>query len=233
MNTIRRMAVGVVLMAAPAVFGQAYLVPEGDCGEVTFQATRGADFPNLGERIGADRVTLAYVYLPKRRVDMTPAAGASSFDMKATVGRADGVVMAAFDLAPEVHGNETRTEHAKTMAFCGPTTPIAEWQRETGIGLEIFPQGWNGLRPQLKVGDPMRFIAVDKAERQLLRDIPMELYRAGGGLIASGTPDRLGGMDFPYPAPGRYMVKTTYRRPNPRHPEMWLVDTSTLTFEIK
>jgi len=29
------------------------------------------------------------------------------------------------------------------------------------------------------------------------------------------------------------MVTTTYRRPDPQQAEHWLVDTSTLTFEIK
>jgi hypothetical protein len=79
----------------------------------------------------------------------------------------------------------------------------------------------------------MRFIAVDKASGKLLSDLPMELYRAGAGRIATGVQDQYGGMDFPYPEPGHYMVTTTYRRPDPQQPEHWLVDTSTLTFEIK
>jgi hypothetical protein len=85
----------------------------------------------------------------------------------------------------------------------------------------------------MKPGDSMRFIAVDKVTNKLLGDLPMELYRAGAGRIAAGVPDQYGGMDFPYPEPGRYMVTTTYRRPDPQQPEHWLVDTSTLTFEVK
>lgn len=229
---IRRIAVVLALTVAPAVFAQAYIVPDGDCGAVTLHATRGAGFPNLGERISADRVEDAHVFLPKRRVNAVPAAGVPSVDFKANVGAGDGVVMVGLDLKPEVIGDETRTEHAKALVFCGATMPVVDWQREAGIGLEIYPQ-WNGLPPGLKVGDPMRFIAVDKVARQLLREVPMELYRAGGGRIATGTPDRSGGMDFPYPEPGRYMVTTTYRRPDPKQPGLWLVDTSTLTFEIK
>lgn len=48
-----------------------------------------------------------------------------------------------------------------------------------------------------------------------------------------GVPDKSGGMSFPFPEPGRYMVMTTYRRPDPRQAEHWLVDTSTLTFEVR
>lgn len=79
----------------------------------------------------------------------------------------------------------------------------------------------------------MWFIAVDKGTNKLLRDVPMELYREGAGRIAVGVPNQSGGMSFSYPEPGRYMVMTTYRRPDPQQPEHWLVDTSTLTFEIK
>ena len=141
--------------------------------------------------------------------------------------------MAAVDLKPEISGNETRTEHAKALIFCGDKTPIADWQRESGLGFEIYPQSWNGRRPNMKAGDTLRFIAVDKAEKKLVADAPMELYRAGAGRIANGVPDQYGGMDFPYQEPGLYMVTTTYRRPDPQQPEHWLVDTSTLTFEIK
>jgi hypothetical protein len=85
----------------------------------------------------------------------------------------------------------------------------------------------------MKPGDTMRFIAVDKATKKLLGDLPMELYREGAGRIAEGVPAQHGGMNFPYPEPGRYMVVTTYRRPDPQQPEHWLVDTSTLTFDVK
>ena len=57
---IKCIAVAIVLTLAPAVFAQTYIVPEGDCGAVTFHTTRGTDFPNLGERISADRVKDAY-----------------------------------------------------------------------------------------------------------------------------------------------------------------------------
>ena len=110
---------------------------------------------------------------------------------------------------------------------------MADWQRSTGLGLEIYPQEWNGSRPRLKPGDSMWFIAVDKATNKMIRDVPMELYRAGAGHIADGVPNHNGGWDFPYQEPGWYMVTATYRRPDPQQPEHWLVDTSTLTFEIK
>jgi hypothetical protein len=84
----------------------------------------------------------------------------------------------------------------------------------------------------MKTGDTMRFIAVDKATNQLIRDLPMELYRADGTRI-QGTPAQHGGMNFPYQEPGRYMIFTTYRRADPQQPDHWLVDTSTLTFDIK
>ena len=229
---IKRIAVAIAFALAPAAVAQTYVVPDGDCGAITLHATRGTDFPNLGETIAADRVKDAYVYLPTQRVAVKSAAGARSLDFNANVPD-DGVVMAAVDFTPAVSGNETRTEHAKAFIFCGAIAPSADWQRSTGLGLEIYPQSWNGRRPHLKPGDSMRFIAVDKATNKLIPDLPMELYRAGVGRVASGVPAQYGGMNFPYPEPGRYMVTTTYRRPDPRQPDHWLVDTSTLTFEIK
>jgi hypothetical protein len=232
MEMIRTTAVAIALTLAPAAFAQTYIVPEGDCGTVTLHVTRGTDFPTLGETIAADRVTDASVFLPRERVMVKPAEGTRSLTFNADVP-GEGVVIAAVDLKPAVSGNETRTEHAKAFLFCGAVTPPADWQRSSGLGLEIYPQGWNGPRPQMKAGDPMRFIAVDKTTKKLLRDLPMELHRAGAGRIAAGLPAPHGGMNFPYPEPGRYMVVTTYRRPDPQQPEHWLVDTSTLTFEIK
>jgi hypothetical protein len=85
----------------------------------------------------------------------------------------------------------------------------------------------------LKAGDSMRFIAIEKATGKLLRDIPMELYRAGAAHSTAGVQDKSGGMDFSFKGPDRYMVVATYRRPDPQQSGLWLVDTSTLTFEIK
>ncbi len=232
MEMIERAVVAVALILAPAGFAQTYIVPDGDCGSVMLHVTRGAAFADLGETIAADHVTDAYVYLPKQRLAVKPAEGSRSLTFNANVPD-DGVVMASVDLKPEVVGNETRTEHAKAFIFCDAIAPRADWQRSTGLGLEIYPQGWNGPRPQMKPGDPMRFIAVDKATKQLIRDLPMELHRAGAGRIADGVPAQHGGMNFPYQEPGLYMVVTTYRRPDPEQPEQWLVDTSTLTFAIK
>jgi hypothetical protein len=231
---IRRIAVVIALTFAPAAFAQTYIVPDGDCGEITFRATSGDDFPNLGATPGADRVTDAYLYLPKQRVAVKPDADSHSLDIKTHVGPDDGVVMAVVDFKPTISGNETRTEHAKAFVFCGANTPQADWQQSTALGLEIIPQSWNGRRPGMKPGDTMRFIALDKASKnKLIPDIPMELYGEGGGRIAAGVPAESSGMNFPYQKPGRYMVKATYRRPDPQQPGLWLVDTSTLTFEIK
>jgi hypothetical protein len=228
---IRPIAVAITLALAPTAFAQTFIVPDGDCGAVTFHATRGADFPNLAESIGSDRVKEAHVVLPKERLVVKPAAGSRSLDFNANVPE-DGVVMAAVDFKPAVSGNETRTEHAKAFIYCAAKAPVADWQRSSGLGLEIYPQ-WNGLIQHLKPGDSMRFIAVDKSTNKLLRDAPMELYRAGAGRVAGGVPDQYGGVNFPYQEPGRYMVAATYRRPDPQQPEHWLVDTSTVTFAIK
>lgn len=234
------LAVAIALTFAPAVFAQTYtyIVPDGDCDAITLHATRGTDFPNLGETIGADRIKVAYVWNRRwkgQRVAVEPAAGPRSLDFNANVAPEDAVVMAGIDFTPEVSGNETRTEHAKAFIYCGAKAPAADWQREAGLGLEIYPQ-WNG-RPgeilPLKSGDLMNFIAVDRATNKLMRDVPMDLYRAGAGRVAVGQPSYNLGMNFVYPGPGRYMVAMTYRRPDPQQPEHWLVDTSTLTFEIK
>lgn len=240
---IQRIAAAIALTLAPAAFAQTYIVADGTCGAITLHATRGTDFPNLGETIAADQVKSAYVSsspspgldsgVKPWRLAMKPVAGAHSLDFTTNVDAHDEVVMAAVDFAPVVSGKETRTEHAKTFVFCGPDTPMADWQRSGGLGLEIYPQGWNPMRRRLKPGDSMWFLAIDQSTKQPVRDLPMQLYRAGAGRIAEGTANKNGGMTFPYPEPGRYMVTTTYRRPDPQTPEHWLVDTSTLTFEVK
>jgi len=161
---IRHTAFSIALIFAPAAFAQAYIVPDGDCGAITL---------HVANTIDPDRVTNATVFLPKKKL----AVGSGSLTFAASIPE-EGVVMAAVDLEPVVHGNETRTEHAKG-------------------------------------------------------DLPMDLYRAGGGRIAEGVHAQNGGVTFPYQEPGSYMVVTTYRRPDPQQPEHILVDTSTLTFEIK
>ncbi|HXH91166.1 MAG TPA: hypothetical protein VNN25_06265 [Thermoanaerobaculia bacterium] len=223
---IKQIAVAIVFNLAPVALAQTYIVPDGDCGAITLHATRGTGSP-----IAADRLKDAYVYLPPHRVELNPAAGSGSLDFHANVTEGDKVVMASVDLKPEISGKETRTEHAKAFVFCGPA-PLADWQFSAVSGLEIIPQDWNGRRPQLKAGDTMRFIAVDTTTRKIL-DVPMDLYRAGAGFVAHGRHDMRSGMDFRYPEPGRYLVTTTYRRPDPQQPALWLVDTSTLTFEVK
>lgn len=240
------LALATTLSFAPAAFAQTYIVPDGDCGAITLHATHGTDFPNLGETIGADRVNETHVSnspspgmhpgMPSQRGALKPAgASPRSLDFKTpfNVVPEDGVVMAAVDFKPVAVGNETQTAHAKTFIFCGPSAPMADWQRSAALGLEIYPQGWNPGRRYLKAGDSTWFITVDKATDKLIRDLPMELYRAGAGRIADGVPNKNGGMNFSYPGPGWYMVMATYRRPDPQLPEHWLVDTSTLTFEIK
>jgi len=222
---ITRSVAAIALILAPAAFSQTYVVPTGDCGSVTFNITRGSG------TIVADQVSSARVYLPKEKLAARLADGPRSLTFNADVPD-KGVVMAAVDLEPQVIGNETRTEHAKAFIFCGPT-PMADWKRTADMGLDIIPQGWNGPRPRMKVGDPMRFIALDPAAKQILRDVPMELRRADGSLVATGTPDRYSGMDFSYPDKGRYVVVATYRRADPQRPDHWLVDTSTLTFDVK
>jgi Predicted outer membrane protein len=143
--------------------------------------------------------------------------------------------MASVDSKPVISGNETRTEHAKTLIFCGPTPPMADWVRSANLGLEIYPQAWNPGRRYLKTGDTMWFIAVGQTTKpqRLLRDASMQLVREGGTVVAEGVPNHNGGYDFAVPEPGRYMVTTTERRPDPKQPEHWLVDTSSLTFDIR
>jgi hypothetical protein len=193
------LAVAIALTFVPAAFAQTYIVPDGDCGAIILHATRGTDFPNLGETIGADRVKEAYVSnspspgrnpgLRNQRVALKPAVdGPRSLDFNTpfNVVPEDGVVMASVDFRPAISGNETRTEHAKAFIFCGAIAPMADWQRSAGpagFGLEVYPQEWNGGRPHLKSGDSMWFIAVDKATNKLIRDLPMELYRASAGRI--------------------------------------------------
>ena len=235
MKVMRHSALAITLFLTPAVFAETYIVPDGDCGAVTLRVT------NAGESISADRVANAYVSLPHQRLTpkLSPAGRSLTFDAnvpnptRVKNGAVEGVVMAGVDLKQKVNGNETRTEHAKALIFCGTETPVADWQRSVGLGFEIYPQSWNGPRPRLKAGDTMRFIAVDKATRKLIMDVPMDLYTANGDLVAHGVRAEYGGMNFLYQQPGRYMVVSTYRRADPQQTGHWLVDTSTLTFDIK
>jgi hypothetical protein len=226
----RRIAVAIALTLAPTAFAQTYIVPEGDCGAITLHATRDGEFPYLGESVAVDQVKTAYVFVQKRRVAVTPVAGRRSLDFDANVPD-EGVVMAAVAFAPVVTGDETRTDHAKAFIRCGAIAPRDDWQRSVGLSLEIYPQ-WNGQLPR-KPGDSMRFIVVDKTTNKLLRDLPMKLYRAGAKDVTDGVQDEHGGMNFRYEEGGQYMVTATYRRPDPQQPDHWLVDTTTLTFELK
>ncbi len=230
---IQRTAFALALLLGPSVIAQTYIAADGDCGTVTLHVTRGNDFPRLGESIPASLVKEARVYLPKQRILVKPDEDRDSLTFSADVPYAETVVMAAVDFNPVVSGDETRTEHAKTFLFCGTPAPRVDWQHSAELGLEIYPQGWNGPRPRMKPGDTMKFIAVDRAENKMLHDLPMALYGDGMRRIAEGVTGHDGFMNFPFQKPGRYLVVATYRRPDPEKQGHWLVDTSTLTFDIK
>lgn len=224
---IQRTIAVIALTVAPAVFAQTYIVPEGDCGEQTLHVR--------GNAISADRVASAYVYQPKRRIEVKPVAGSQSLDFKAAVAEGD-VVMVGVEFKPMAVGDETWTSHAKALLFCGKEAPMADWMRTADLGLDIVPQGWNPLRMHMKAGDTLRFIAVEKSpagKYDFLKDLPMELRRSNGDLIATGTPADGGGMNFSFPEPGTYFVLTTHRRPDPAAAGHSLVDTSTLAFVVK
>src|SRR5947207_15375209 len=105
---LKPIAVVIALTFASAAFAQTYIVPEGDCGAVTFHITGGTDFPLLGKTISADQVRDAYLFLADQKVVAKPAAGRRSLDISANVPK-DGVSMAAVDFTPGISGNETRT----------------------------------------------------------------------------------------------------------------------------
>jgi hypothetical protein len=186
-----------------------------------------------GNAIAVDRVAWAYVYQPKSRTEVKPVAGTHSLDFKAVVAEGE-VVTVGVEFKPMAVGDETWTAHAKAVLFCGPDAPIADWMRTANLGLDIVPQ-WNPLRAHMKAGDTMRFIVVDKSngKYEFLKDLPMELRRWDGELVAIGTPAQYGGMNFSFPAPGTYFVLATYRRPDPAAAGHSLVDTSTLAFVVK
>jgi hypothetical protein len=231
----RTLALVLALTLAPIGFAQSLiLVSEGDCGEIVVHATRSSSFPHLGDTIAAEQVNHAYVVKERKRLEPKPVAASHSLDYTTNLDVEDRVVMAAVTLDPEERGNETRTESAKALLFCGGATPQSDWQRSSGLPFEIYPQGWNGPRPTLKAGDTMWFIAVDALGKSgIVRNLPMELYNAKGELVGAGTPTSAGGMAFAYPTPGRYMVKATWRRADPTRADHWLVDVSTLTFDVK
>src|SRR5215470_8722859 len=104
----RLLALSIAITLSPAAFAQTYLVATGDCGAVTLHATGGS----------AELVKDAYLFLPKERVALKPAAGARSLDFNADLGSSEGVVMASVEFTPVIAGNETRTEHAKALIFC-------------------------------------------------------------------------------------------------------------------
>jgi hypothetical protein len=222
---LTHMTAAAVLMFAPAAFAQTYIVPDRDCGAATLRI----EHASADAASSASRIATAYLFVPHRRIALQQA---TPFTFQANLPE-DAVAMAGVEFQPETVGNETRTAHAKALIFCAATPPPADWQRSADLGLEIYPQGWNGPRPSLKAGDPVRFIVVDKASKNLLRDLPMELRRVGGEVVSKGQPASGGGMNFRCPAPGWYVVTATYRRADPGRTDHWLVDSSTLTFEIK
>src|SRR5581483_8367675 len=217
---IARLAVAAILIAGRVALAQPYLVADGDCGTVTLHVKGNSADPSS-----------ARLSLPTRRLLVTPVVDPGALSFSAEVTENSGVVMAAIDFKPIIAGDETRTEHAKAFIFCG-AAPKVDWQRSAELALEVYPQGWNGPRPSMKVDDPMRFIAVDQPTNHLLRGIPIQLFATGGGLIANGTPADFG-VNFPFQKPGRYTVVATYRRRDPGNDARWLVDISTLTFDIK
>lgn len=226
----RIFAAGLLLFGSSA-FAQTYIVPNHECGAVTFQLTRGDAFPDLGEAIGIDRVARTQVNLQKQRVVVKPAAGPSTAEFSATIAE-NAIVIATAELEPTVAGNETRTEQAKALVRCGTIVRDGGWRLSAGLRLEIFPQ-WNEGFP-LKPGHEMRFIVVDNTKKgELVRAVRLELYRADGGLLGSAESDQGGMVTFPETEPGRYLVTATYRRPDPKQPEHWLVDTTSLTFDVK
>jgi hypothetical protein len=234
MHKLTIFAVALALTIPSAAFAQTFLVPDTDCGSVTFHLTSSTGFPALGETIAADRTSFASLWTlpqPRDRQKIELTAGPRSLTFPASIAEKDEVVMAAVELRPQIVGNETRTDHAKALVFCGAKTPKFDWQRSIGLGVELYPQGWNGPRPDVKTGDPMRFIAV--AEGKIIGELPMDLYGAGGRLIGHGANGEAVGKYFRYPEPGQYMVVATWRRPDPGQPDHWLVDTSTLTFDVK
>ena len=236
---IAKSAVVIALVLAPAAVAQTYIVPTQDCGNVTLKVSRGSDFPNAGAPVMNDEVADGVVW-NKQRTRIKPADDSRPFSISLTTEVSTGVHAPVFaagvNLKPRVVGNETRTEHAKTLLFCGDT-PMADWQGSVGQSFEIFPQEWNPLRTRMKAGDRMWFIAVDETQTssgsKLIHDQPMQLFKAGTGLVQEGKANKIGGMDFRFPEPGLYMVVATHRRADPEHADHFLVDTSTLTFEVK
>jgi len=228
---LKHVAVAVALIfSSIAAVAQTYIVPDANCGAITMHLARGTDPTKLSEAIDVDTVNNAHLFVVRfRKLELKPTTKYRSVVFSADMPE-KGIVMATADFKPVVSGNETRTDYAKAFVYCDGTTPAFDWQTTTGLACEIFPQ-WNGAILHLKPGDAMHFIVVQDGHN-LLRDVPMELYRVGTGRIEGGKRDEVG-MNFPYKGPGRYLVTATYRRHDPKQPDKWLVDTSTLTFELK
>jgi hypothetical protein len=226
---LNRIYAALVLTFASAAFAQTYIVPDGECRAVRFRATESTGFPDAGEAVAANRLESAYAHLPEAKVALVPVADAGSLEFTADVPD-EGLVIAAITFKPTVSGVETRTDHAKAFVRCGGVAR-GEWRRTTGLPLEIIPQWNEGI--SLKPGHAMRFIALDAATKEVVRDPAMALYRAGAGLLGPGVTDQHGGVSFPESGPGRYLVTATCRRSDPEKPGHFLVDTSTLAFQIK
>jgi hypothetical protein len=225
---ITRFFAAAVLAFTPAAFAQTYIVPDGECGDVTLHVTSGTSFPSFGDRIDPERVTQAYVHLLQRRIAVKPVASGQSLDFHADMPET-GLVIASVEFAPTTTGNETQTEHAKAFIRCGGAD--TKWQVDTRLGLEIVPQVSDPTSQ--KPGQVMRFIAVDENGHKLVKDTAMELFRAGEGHVATAMPNENGIAEFPLKENGRYMVTMTYRRPDPKNEGHFLSDTSTLTFDVK
>lgn len=230
------------------------------CGAVTLHMTSGQDFDRVETTIDPARVTQAYVHLPKQRVAIKGVPTKYSLDFTVNVPK-KGIAIVAVDLAPKTleltdaevdeyldeiaaadeirayrklhpgRWRERYTKHAKTMLRCGAPVEGDQFQLQSGMGLELVPQGTDPTT--LKAGDTFRVILV-APKKPLFRTTALALVRQGMGRVAVIEPDAHGIASFVVKEPGHYLLSATdLRHADGKDDLDWESDFTTLTFDVR
>jgi uncharacterized GH25 family protein len=229
------------------------------CGAVTLHLTSGQNFDHVETSIDPARVVRAFAHLPGQRLAIKGAPKKYSLDFTVKVPK-KGIAIVGVDLAPKTleltpeqveeyldeigAADETRAywklhpgrwreryaKHAKTFLRCGAPARGDEFQLQTGMGLELVPQGTDPTT--LKVGDTFRVILV-APKKPLFRTIALALVRQGAGQVANLEPDGQGIVSVVLKEPGRYLLSATDLRHAEEKDLDWESDFTTLTFDVK
>jgi hypothetical protein len=229
------------------------------CGAVTLHMSSGQNFDHVETPIDPARVVRAFAHVPGQRLAIKGVPTKFSLDFTVKVPK-KGITVVGVDLAPKTleltseevdeyldeiaaadeirayrtlhpgRWRERYTKHAKTFLRCGSPSKADDYQIQSGMGLELIPQGTDPTT--LKVGDTFRVILV-APKKPLFRTIALALVRQGQGRVAVIEPDAHGIASVVLKEPGRYLLSATDLRHAEEKDLDWESDFTTLTFDVK